>query len=62
MTTQEKKQQLIQKVQEIPDHYYDDVNEILDTILATEKQRSERFEKLLTETSVKYKAVWEALA
>jgi len=62
MTSLEKKQQLIEKVQAIPDRYYDDVSGLLDTILATEHQRDERFRKLLAETSAKYKAVWEALA
>ncbi|MBD2699942.1 hypothetical protein IC229_04805 [Spirosoma sp. BT702] len=63
MTAQEKKQQLVEKVQQIPESYYDDVNTLLDTILSNqETQRRERFEQLLTKTSVKYKAVWEALA
>lgn len=62
MTTLEKKQKLIEKVQTIPEHYYDDISTLLDTILTTENQRHERFEKLLAETSAKYKSVWEALA
>lgn len=63
MTAQDKQQQLIEKVQRIPEGYYDDVSQLLDTILSAEEtHRRERFEQLLTETSVKYKAVWEALA
>ncbi|MBN8824976.1 MULTISPECIES: hypothetical protein [unclassified Spirosoma] len=63
MTTTEKKQLLIEKVQQIPESYYDDINQLLDTILADQEiHRRKRFEQLLTETSTKYKAVWEALA
>lgn len=63
MTAPEKKQQLIEKVQQIPESYYDDINSILDTILtAQESIRREQFERLLSETSAKYKAVWKALA
>ncbi|WP_338874308.1 hypothetical protein WBJ53_01670 [Spirosoma sp. SC4-14] len=63
MTALEKKQQLIEKVQQIPESYYDDINSILDTILtAQESIRREQFERLLSETSAKYKAVWKALA
>lgn len=63
MTAIEKKQQLIEKDQQIPESYYDDVNNLLDTILtAQEANRRKRFKQLLSETSAKYKAVWEALA
>lgn len=63
MTALEKKQQLVEKVQQIPETYYDDINTMLDAILSNqETHRRERFEQLLAETSVKYKAVWEALA
>lgn len=63
MTALEKKQQIIEKVEQIPETYYDDVNKVLDAMLTQkEADRKERFEKLLAETSVRYKAVWEALA
>ncbi|WP_461074362.1 hypothetical protein [Spirosoma flavus] len=63
MTAQEKKQQLVEKVQQIPESYYDDVNKMLDAIMSNqEADRRKRFEQLLAETSAKYKAVWEALA
>lgn len=62
MTTLEKKQKLVEKVQMVPENYYDDLNQLLDTILTSEQHRKERFEELLAKTSTKYKAVWEALA
>jgi ribosomal protein L16 Arg81 hydroxylase len=62
MTMLEKRQQLIQRVQEIPDSTVDEINTLLDAMLEQKKERDERFSKLLTETSKKYKAVWEALA
>ena len=62
MTTLEKKQKLVDKLQMVPENYYDDLNQLLDTILASEKQRNEKFDELLAKTSVKYRAVWEALA
>ena len=62
MTTLEKKQNPVEKRQMVPEKYYDDLNQLLDIILASEKQRSEKFEELLAKTSVKYKAVWEALS
>lgn len=62
MSTLEKKQKLVEKMQMVPENYYDDLNQLLDTILISEKQRNEKFDELLAQTSVKYKAVWEALA
>ena len=62
MTTLEKKQKLVEKMQMIPENYYDDLSQLLDSILASEKQRNEKFDELLAKTSMKYKAVWEALA
>ncbi|GAB4020743.1 hypothetical protein GCM10028808_63330 [Spirosoma migulaei] len=56
------KQKLVKKMQMVPENYYDDLNQLLDTILASEKQRNEKFDELLAKTSIKYKAVWEAFA
>jgi hypothetical protein len=58
----EKKEELLRKVQAIPASAYDDLAKVLDAMLSEEQQRHARFEQLLSETSVKYKAVWEALA
>jgi hypothetical protein len=62
MSALEKKEELIRKVQAIPASAYDDLAKVLDVILSEEQQRQTRFDQLLSETSVKYKAVWEALA
>lgn len=62
MTTVEKKQKLIDKIQELPDHFIDDANNALDAILEKEHQRKEQFDQLLAETSERYHAVWKALA
>lgn len=63
MTQLEKKEQLVKKLQQIPERYYDDVNTLFDTILKDqEAYRREHFEQLLIETSEKYKVVWKALA
>ena len=62
MTTQQKKQRLINKIDEIPDHFIDDATNALDAIIEKEQQRKEQFERLLAETSDRYKAVWKALA
>ena len=62
MTTLEKKQKLIDKIQELPDHFIDEANNALDAILEKEQQRKETFDRLLDETSEHYKAVWKALA
>jgi len=62
MTTLEKKQKLIDKIQEIPDQFIDEANNALDAIIDKERQRKETFDRLLTETSERYKEVWKALA
>lgn len=62
MTTVEKKQQLVGKIQELPDHFIDEATNALDAILEKEQQRKEKFDQLLAETSERYKAVWQALA
>lgn len=62
MTTLEKKQKLIEKIQEIPDHFIDEATNALDAIIEKEQQRKARFEELLAATSEKYKAVFKALA
>ncbi len=62
MTTLEKKQKLIEKIQELPDQVIDDAVSALNAIIQKEQQRNEQFERLLAETSEQYKAVWEALA
>ena len=46
----------------IPENYYVDLSQLLDSILASDQQRNEKFDELLAKTSMKYKTVWEALA
>ena len=62
MTALEKKQKLIDKIQELPDHFIDEANSALDAILEKEQQRKEQFDRLLKVTSEQYKVVWKALA
>ena len=62
MTTLEKKEKLIEKVQAIPDHFIDDATNALDAIIEKEYQRKAEFEDLLAKTSERYKAVFKALA
>lgn len=62
ITTLEKKQKLIDKIQRLLDHFIDEANNALDAILKKEQQCKEKFDQLLAETSERYKAVWKALA
>ncbi|MDX2303104.1 MAG: hypothetical protein NW226_09900 [Microscillaceae bacterium] len=63
MTVIEKKQQIIQKIQEMPDNLLDDMLKILEDLSSKkEKNTDSDFEKYLQETTEKYRKVWEALA
>ena len=62
MNTLEKRQKLVEKVQELSDYFIDDANNALDAIIEQERQRKARFERALAETSERYEAVWKALA
>jgi hypothetical protein len=62
MTTLEKRQKLVEKVQELSDYFIDDANNALDAIIEQEQQRKAHFDRLLAETSERYQAVWKALA
>ncbi len=62
MTTLEKKQKLIEKVQAMPDQFIDEANNALDAIIEKEHERKAKFEELLAQTSERYKAVFKALA
>lgn len=63
MTVIEKKQQIIQKIQEMPDNLLDDMLKMLEDLSSKkEKNTDSDFEKYLQETTEKYRKVWEALA
>jgi hypothetical protein len=64
MTTLDKKQLLIKKIEAMPDELIDEVTQLVENV--THKSENEgtksSFEQLLKETNLKYKKVWEALA
>jgi len=63
MTALEKKQMIIQKIQDMPDELIDDITNLIQYVQEQQQlSRKERFEKLLNETNEKYKKVWVALA
>ena len=62
MTVLEKRQALIQKIQEIPEEWLEKLDNLLDEIHQNKDLPKNDFEKFLKETTLKYKKVWEALA
>lgn len=63
MTTLEKRQRIIQKIEKMPEEFLDDLEKLIEEIETTkELTGEERFETLLKMTNEKYKKVWEALA
>ena len=62
MTVLEKRQALIQKIQEIPEEWLEKLDNFIDEIHQNKDLSGNDFEKFLQETTLKYKKVWKVLA